>query len=150
MAKDVHTEHCCIVHGCKYGKDDECTVVQKRQPQSYPCEYCYECGMDPTKATNTETSIYNFKMGHYYKLRREADEMPALLYVMGFMRNSKGENRLICEIFMVSDFLRTMKFDFVPSIQGVDKILESQWEEVTKEVFEQLKDQYTKEIKQPS
>jgi hypothetical protein len=105
--------------------------------------------MDPTKGT-PEANIYNFKEGHYYKLRREADEMPALLYVMGFMKNSKGESRLICEIFMVSDFLRTMKIDFVSSIQGVDKILESQWEEVTKETFEQLKEQYNKEIKQPS
>lgn len=38
--KDVHTEHCCIVHGCKYGKDDVCTVTTKTAPQSHPCESC--------------------------------------------------------------------------------------------------------------
>lgn len=39
-AKDVHTEHCCLRHGCKYGKDNECTVMLRIAPQSYPCEMC--------------------------------------------------------------------------------------------------------------
>jgi len=42
--KDVHTEHCCAIHGCKYGKDEECTVVieakKQNYVQSYPCESC--------------------------------------------------------------------------------------------------------------
>lgn len=38
--KDVHTEHCCIVHGCKYGNDSECTVTSVGVRQSYPCEMC--------------------------------------------------------------------------------------------------------------
>lgn len=38
--KDVHTEHCCIDHGCKYGEDDTCTVVTGQAKQSYGCEYC--------------------------------------------------------------------------------------------------------------
>lgn len=37
--KDVHTEHCCKDHGCKYGEDDQCSVMQGRK-QSYPCEQC--------------------------------------------------------------------------------------------------------------
>lgn len=37
--KDVHTEHCCAVHGCKYDTK-ECTVVTKKAVQSYPCEDC--------------------------------------------------------------------------------------------------------------
>lgn len=37
--KDVHTEHCCSEHGCKYG-DKDCTVVTGKAPQSYPCEWC--------------------------------------------------------------------------------------------------------------
>lgn len=36
---DVHTEHCCIIHGCKYGHPD-CTVTTGRAPQSYSCESC--------------------------------------------------------------------------------------------------------------
>lgn len=36
---DVHTEHCCLEHGCKYG-DDNCTVVTGKEPQSFPCETC--------------------------------------------------------------------------------------------------------------
>jgi len=37
--RDVHTEHCCLVHGCKYG-DEDCPVVTKNKTQSYPCEEC--------------------------------------------------------------------------------------------------------------
>lgn len=35
--KCVHTEHCCIYNGCKYG-DDDCPVWLGLKPQSYP--YC--------------------------------------------------------------------------------------------------------------
>ena len=36
----VHTEHCCVLHGCKYGEDDFCPVVLKQRRQSYLCESC--------------------------------------------------------------------------------------------------------------
>lgn len=36
---DVHTEHCCLRHGCKYN-DPECTVTTKKGRQSYLCETC--------------------------------------------------------------------------------------------------------------
>jgi hypothetical protein len=36
---DVHTEHCCAEHGCKYG-DPACTVTTGQKPQRYPCESC--------------------------------------------------------------------------------------------------------------
>lgn len=37
--KDVHTEHCCKLHGCKYG-DEDCTVVNGSRLQSYRCQDC--------------------------------------------------------------------------------------------------------------
>jgi hypothetical protein len=37
--KCVHTEHCCILHGCKYC-DDDCPVEKGIKPQSYLCESC--------------------------------------------------------------------------------------------------------------
>lgn len=40
--KDVHTEHCCVIHGCKYGDYEDCTVFQGWAPQSYLCEWCSE------------------------------------------------------------------------------------------------------------
>lgn len=40
MKNRVHTEHCCILHGCKYDKDNVCTVVHKIVPQSNICESC--------------------------------------------------------------------------------------------------------------
>ena len=39
LQKDVHTEHCCFIHGCKYG-DKDCTVTTKKARQSYLCELC--------------------------------------------------------------------------------------------------------------
>ena len=39
--KDVHTEHCCLKHGCCY-RSIECTVVTGEKPQSGPCETCTE------------------------------------------------------------------------------------------------------------
>ena len=39
--KDVHTEHCCSKHGCKY-EDKDCTVVYGKKVQSHPCEECYD------------------------------------------------------------------------------------------------------------
>lgn len=38
-ATNVHTEHCCREHGCKYG-DADCPVATGAQPQSGPCEDC--------------------------------------------------------------------------------------------------------------
>jgi hypothetical protein len=37
--RDVHTEHCCKRHGCKYN-DRKCSVETGKKVQSYPCEYC--------------------------------------------------------------------------------------------------------------
>ncbi len=37
--KDVHTEHCCKRHGCKY-MDPDCTVYHGDKDQSYDCESC--------------------------------------------------------------------------------------------------------------
>ena len=39
--KDVHTEHCCKKHGCKYS-DPACTVAYGDKVQSFPCEDCDE------------------------------------------------------------------------------------------------------------
>jgi hypothetical protein len=39
----VHTEHCCKIHGCKYGDDDdECAVANDTKSQSFPCQVCRE------------------------------------------------------------------------------------------------------------
>lgn len=38
---DVHTGHCCIYHGCKYGKED-CSVATGLKTQEGACQTCYE------------------------------------------------------------------------------------------------------------
>jgi len=35
----VHTSHCCLNHGCKYGNTD-CPVEFGGLKQEYPCAYC--------------------------------------------------------------------------------------------------------------
>ena len=46
--KCVHTEHCCVYHGCKYG-EDYCPVYVGYKEQSHPCEDCdWEVNTIPT------------------------------------------------------------------------------------------------------
>ncbi len=43
---DVHTEHCCLTCGCKYG-DKKCSVTTLKRKQSYShetCESAVMCG----------------------------------------------------------------------------------------------------------
>jgi len=49
LIKDVHTEHCCILHGCKYGEDAFCTVTTRKAEQSFICEDCQEDGIKDLK-----------------------------------------------------------------------------------------------------
>jgi len=46
---NVHTAHCCIIHGCKYGKEKDCTVVLGFEKQEYLCEDCMEEGIQKVK-----------------------------------------------------------------------------------------------------
>ena len=41
----VHTSHCCVIHGCKYG-DKDCPVVNKKILQKYPCQECDKPSLD--------------------------------------------------------------------------------------------------------
>lgn len=39
MPHDVHTGHCCFIHGCKYD-DQDCSVVTGKLIQDDSCWYC--------------------------------------------------------------------------------------------------------------
>lgn len=39
MASNVHTTHCCVLHGCKYC-DEDCPVANGLQEQEYSCDDC--------------------------------------------------------------------------------------------------------------
>jgi very-short-patch-repair endonuclease len=44
--KDIHTEHCCVLHGCAYCEDKwGCTVTTFKKPQSYLCSRCQDIGI---------------------------------------------------------------------------------------------------------
>jgi len=42
----VHSTHCCVTHGCKYG-DSDCPVVTNDVIQKYTCEDCQEDYKEP-------------------------------------------------------------------------------------------------------
>lgn len=39
---DVHTSHCCVIHGCKYAirVRSQCSVLSGKKVQEYLCEFC--------------------------------------------------------------------------------------------------------------
>jgi acetyltransferase-like isoleucine patch superfamily enzyme len=39
---DVHTEHCCSHHGCKYGEEERCPVTNGNKPQHGSCDQCQD------------------------------------------------------------------------------------------------------------
>jgi len=58
--KNIHTEHCCVIHGCKYNNND-CPVDLGELKQSYPCESC-----------NAEDIIFIFGHGAGDWIERDA------------------------------------------------------------------------------
>ena len=57
---DVHTEHCCYRHGCKYG-DADCSVETGRKKQSFPCEACSDEAADPIRRA-LQSFVNDFEM----------------------------------------------------------------------------------------
>jgi len=56
MNRCVHTSHCCVLHGCKYG-DTDCPVVNKEADQEYVCETCSEYGINDLHSLNQAKSL---------------------------------------------------------------------------------------------
>ncbi len=57
--RDVHTEHCCVFHGCKYSHND-CSVEHKTKNQSYMCEDCeYELNNGGLDMAYLMNDMYN-------------------------------------------------------------------------------------------
>ena len=68
--KDVHTEHCCIHHGCKYC-DENCTVMNQEKEQSFSCEDC-EHDSDLAYEQAIDFALYETNDGHtFLKTLRE-------------------------------------------------------------------------------
>jgi hypothetical protein len=78
--KDVHTEHCCKVHGCKYG-DETCSVVTGLKKQSYPCENCGDPpgSLQSVPETGGVPDIREVMDAAYYPIREELDRLEKIL-----------------------------------------------------------------------
>ena len=70
--KDVHTEHCCWVHGCKYG-DPNCTVILNVAKQSFPCEECPDPDTLAYKIRNKTTGLYKRKRAGSHGWNKQGD-----------------------------------------------------------------------------
>jgi hypothetical protein len=35
--KDIHSEHCCAIHGCRFSNNERCTVVKGSVTQLHKC-----------------------------------------------------------------------------------------------------------------
>jgi len=50
--QNVHTEHCCFIHGCRYGNNSACPVASGDQAQR--CGICEECDYELTENDGLE------------------------------------------------------------------------------------------------
>lgn len=76
--KDVHTAHCCILHGCKYGnRDRDCTVFTHGETQDGPCQICVEYLDEDIESALSTVEVLKFLAKHedWY---RSADAKRAL------------------------------------------------------------------------
>jgi hypothetical protein len=73
MEKDVHTEHCCVLHGCKY-MDEDCPVKTRKKKQSYTCEDCELDGI--TEIPDPDAQDYDVQ--EMYNERQMRDEIRRL------------------------------------------------------------------------
>ena len=74
----VHQNHCCKIHGCKYGEKD-CPVVQGTITQAYLCEDCPELN---DQVQNVEMSLKELKLNLELKnaaLIHKVEEMEKIL-----------------------------------------------------------------------
>jgi hypothetical protein len=57
---NVHTGHCCIQHGCKYGDEEQCPVATGTERQDHPCEFC-SMDAEPGQRRRIEVQFKNRK-----------------------------------------------------------------------------------------
>lgn len=98
--KDVHTEHCCDKHGCKYSNEN-CTVTTGRAPQSYRCEDCEYEGRDIrpwgeytvlVDASNHKVKTITIKAGQRISLQRHQKRSETWTCVTGVIMVRIGKN----------------------------------------------------------
>ena len=73
---DVHTSHCCILHGCKYG-DTDCTVTNATHKQEYLCESCVDDYIFQNKLYN-DKETWN-KISTRFVSKQRHDKLKTLL-----------------------------------------------------------------------
>lgn len=69
--KCVHTEHCCRIHGCKYG-DLNCPVYIGCKCQSFLCEQCTD-SFDESTWSMTLKDLPKVPFKEFERRRKAAD-----------------------------------------------------------------------------
>lgn len=113
----VHQNHCCVVHGCKYG-DEDCPVVSRDVVQSYSCEDCLDW-QKPWKNINIDVSAQEFN--ELYKQRCRVFFMPEGVVEIGQtinFRKTLNNSMLTGEEILM--FVSHIKHH--PGLSGIDII----------------------------
>lgn len=80
----VHQEHCCKLHGCKYGNKN-CPVESGELEQLYPCESCAHIDLKPH---------IRFVL-HWARKRRPSNDMRYVDEVTNFFLLSNAHRAMI-------------------------------------------------------
>lgn len=75
---DVHTRHCCRVHGCKYG-DSDCPVWLCYKVQESACYYCWDEAETFEYPLNID-KIPKIRSPEILKRRKEDDEKNLMFF----------------------------------------------------------------------
>ena len=106
--RDVHTEHCCVIHGCKYSKPD-CTVTTDTKRQSHACESCHNdaegfCGWreapDPPVYVITKIIETCGACPAQWSARTDAGEYVYIRYRHGHLRIDVNDDTRLEEDFI--------------------------------------------------
>lgn len=90
--KDVHTEHCCVLHGCKYG-DEDCPVATATKHQSYLCESCsyeYEW-LDKEKQKDIVKKLDDDVDKRYVQLNRRKTIVTQTIFIEDWNEQTKTQ-----------------------------------------------------------
>jgi len=109
---NVHRSHCCVIHGCKYGDDENCPVVTKKYGQVHPCMDCEEENEQEGRMSK------NLLIALEVKIKRESQKIKDNARYSGFGQNSA--NNILAEFgHYKAGFYKTIPKNYYEHIRDI-------------------------------
>ncbi len=91
MKKTPHTEHCCSIHGCKYGEDSVCEVKNEILLQSFPCDLCIKDTRSTKKMFDDRQGVTpeEIEQKFSYRIRNMEKQIQELYRLVNQLRCNK-------------------------------------------------------------